>query len=309
MIRVKLFPWWTSVQGFTEKFKRQFIGSYYNHPDVVITTDDDYDYAIVFGYTKEPLKTDKEHTIYFFMEPSWSCNWDREAYKKSSRVFCTTKKLFGNYDEFIEHKAYTMYGGHDDKFFDLDYILDYKKTNKEKNLSCVVTNRTTSPVTGDHHGNIYRERVLLAESLIKNSIDVDIFGFLWEYSDFKVHKAIKGTCFTKFQALDDYMFSIGIENSAEPNYITEKFYDILFFNTVPVYFGAPNIKAYPELSEAAIILDNIDINNTEKNIEIIRNLTPELYFSKMQNIMSLKKSLYDSLDFNIWKRIIFEVTK
>jgi hypothetical protein len=304
-MKIKLFAWWTSTHEITERFKRQFIGSYYNEQNIILTCEDDYDYAVVFGYTKETIKTDKEHTIYFFMEPSWSPNWDRDAYKKSSKVFCTSKKLFGNYEEFIEHRAYTLYGGHNDQFFDIDNILNYKKTVKQNNISFVVTNRGSSPVTGGHEGNIYRQRVELAEECLKRNIDVDIYGFLWEYSTFNTHQSVKGTCYTKFLALDDYRFSVGIENSQEENYITEKLYDIIFFNTVPVYFGAPNINNFKDLKDVSIIFNNI--NNTEECIEVLNSLSVETYNEKMKNITLLKESLFNSPDFNIWKKIIQEV--
>jgi hypothetical protein len=306
-MKVKLFAWWTSTPEITERFKRQFIGSYYNDPNVTLTCEEDYDYAVVFGYTKETIKTDKEHTLYFFMEPSWSPNWDRNAYMKSTRVFCTSKKLFGNYEEFVEHKAFTLYGGHNDQFFDIDYILNYNKTEKNNNTSFVVTNRGSSPVTGGHEGNIYRQRVELAETCLKNNLNVDIYGFLWEYSAYNSHPLVKGTCYTKFIALDDYKFSIGIENSEEQNYITEKLYDILFFNTVPVYFGAPNITDYPEIENACVILK--DLNNVDECINIINNLSNELYYEKMKSISSLKQTLFDTPEFNIWKKIVQEVTQ
>ena len=304
-MKIKLFAWWTSTQQITERFKKQFIGDYYSNNNVTLTCSDDYDYAIVFGYTKEHIKTDKEHTIFFFMEPSWSNNWDRQAYEKSSRVFCTSKALFGNYDEFIEHRGYTLYGGHNDEYFDVNNILNYQNIDKNKNTSFIVTNRGSSPLTGDHVGNIYRQRVELAETCLKQNLPIDIYGFLWEYSTFKNHSSIKGTCYTKYLALNDYKFSIGIENSQEHNYITEKFYDILFFNTVPVYFGAPNVKQFDDIKNMCVVFN--DINDIDGCINTLNNLTQDLYNEKMKHILLHKKELFDSPEFNIWKKILVEV--
>lgn len=305
-MNVRLFPWWTSSEGITEKFRKQFIGSFYICDDVKLVTDDSYDFAVVFGFTNEKLKTDKDHTIYFFNEPSWSKNWDREAYKKSNRVFCPTKELYGNYDEFIEHREYTFIGGHGDDFFEVDNILSYNKKNKPNKSSFIVTYRSVSPLDGSNNGNIYDKRVRLAEHVLNSHIDTDIYGFLWEYSPYTSSK-LKKTIYTKFLALDDYKFSIAIENCIEKNYITEKFYDCLFFNTVPIYFGAPNIHDFPELTQASIILDNLD--NPDSILNIIDSLSEEIYQEKMKNIFEIKKSLFDSPDFNMWNKILQEIKK
>jgi len=306
MVKIRLFPWWTCSHNAAERMKRQFIGSYFNNENIRLVTDDSYDYAVIFGYTKENIKTDKDHTIYFFQEPHWSQNWDREAYKKSNRVFCTSKELFGNYDEFIEHRSFMFYGGHDDKFFDLDNILNYNKLEKPNKTSFIVTYRSVSPLDGTNKGNIYDKRVSLAENLLKRDSDVDIYGFLWEYSNYKSER-LKKNIYTKFLALNDYKFSIAIENSSEKNYITEKFYDVIFFNTVPIYYGAPNIEEFKDLESTFIHIKDID--NLESNLNILNNLTDEIYFDKMKNIKNRKYDLFNSHEYNIWKRIISEINR
>lgn len=300
-MKIKLFAWWNSNSAvITERFKQQFIGDYFNSPDFTLTCDDDYDYAVIFGYTQEKIKTDKQHTIVFFQEPFWSNNWNREAYKISNYVFCPSKKLYGNYDEFIESKTYMFYGGHGDEYFNLNYILNYKKTDKLKNLSTVVTYRTSSPTTGCNTHSIYDKRVLLSEECVKRDVDIDVYGQMWEYCPTKNDK-IKGGIYTKYLALDDYRFSIGIENSCIDNYITEKLYDVLFFNTIPVYYGAPNIKTFSELEDIPIILDNI--NNIDETINIISGLNEELYHEKIKNINIIKYNILSSDGYNLWKKI------
>jgi hypothetical protein len=305
-MKIKLFPWWTCSHYATERMKKQFIGSHFNDTDIELVTGDDYDYAIVFGFTKEPLKTDKDHTIFFFQEPHWSQNWDREAYKKSNRVYCTSKDLFGNYDEFIEHRSFMFYGGHGDEFFDLDTILNYNNFEKPNKTSFVVTYRSVSPLDGTNRGNIYDKRVHLAETALKRELDVDVFGFLWEYSDYKTSK-LKKTIHSKFLALDKYKFSVAIENSREKNYITEKFYDVLFFNTVPVYCGAPNIEEFKDIEGTFIHLKHIE--DLEGNLNILSNLNDDVYFEKMKNIKQVKYNLFNSPEYSVWKKIISEVKK
>ena len=64
----------------------------------------------------------------------------------------------------------------------------------------------------------------------------------------------------KITGLQDYCFSIAIENSSVPGYFTEKILDCFLTGTVPVYLGDPDIGKH--FDERGIILytDNFDIN-------------------------------------------------
>ena len=305
-MKVKLFAWWIDTPRLTERFKRQFIGSYFADDRVELVLDDSYDYAIVFGYTKEPLKTDKDHTIFFFQEPHWSSNWDREAYKKSNRVFCPTKELYGNYDELVTHTAYMFYGGHGDANYEVDYILNYNNTHKTKNTSFIVTYRSSSPLTGGHEGNIYRERVILADRLLDAGSDVDVYGQQWEYYPHQDRPGLKGNIYTKHAGIDEYRYSIAIENSEEKNYITEKLYDVIFFNALPVYAGAPNVKDIEYIKDLVVVLP--PIQNTEECLHFVNTqLTEELYNEKKKSINDIKYQIFNSAEYNIWKKILKEV--
>lgn len=300
-MKVKLFAWWIDTPRLTERFKRQFIGSYFNTDEITLTTSEDYDVAVVFGFTKENIKTDKNNTIVFFQEPYWSHNWDREAYKYSNYVFCPDKKLYGNYDEFIEHPTYMFYGGHGDEYFDIDTILNYSNTNKSKNSSFIVTYRSYSPLTGCNTHSIYDKRVNLAEECIKRDMDVDIYGGLWEYSPYKKSN-ITPNVYTKYIGVDPYRFSIAIENTSISNYITEKFFDPLFFNCIPVYYGMPN--KHPGINVEKYCIKINDINNVEETLDLINSLDINIYNEKIKDINSFKYKLFASSEYNIWKKII-----
>jgi hypothetical protein len=49
---------------------------------------------------------------------------------------------------------------------------------------------------------------------------------------------------TKLKLLRRYRYTLAFENSIEPDYITEKFYQPLSTGTIPVYLGAPNIDEF-----------------------------------------------------------------
>jgi Glycosyltransferase family 10 (fucosyltransferase) C-term len=48
----------------------------------------------------------------------------------------------------------------------------------------------------------------------------------------------------KEEGLDDYRFSIAIENSRASNYFTEKLLDCFATGTVPIYWGCPNLSKW-----------------------------------------------------------------
>jgi hypothetical protein len=214
--------------------------------------------------------------------------------------------MYGNYDELISHPAYMFYGGHGDDKFELDYILNYNNINKVKNTSFIVTYRSSSPLTGGHENNIYRERVLLADSLLNKNSDVDVYGQMWEYYPHQDKLGLKGNIYTKFLGISDYRYSIAIENSEEKNYITEKLYDVLFFNALPVYAGAPNIKDINIVRDLTILLP--PIQNTEECVDFINTqLTEETYNEKSKFLNQAKLQIFKSKEYSVWQKILEEI--
>jgi hypothetical protein len=75
----------------------------------------------------------------------------------------------------------------------------------------------------------------------------------------------------KEDVLNDYYFSIAIENEKYSNYYTEKLMDCFATGTIPVYYGTPEIDKMFNM-DGIIILDNtFDITQ----------LSPELYYFKI----------------------------
>tara|TARA_Y100000310_G_C20704363_1_gene833731 strand:+ start:24974 stop:26551 length:1578 start_codon:yes stop_codon:yes gene_type:complete len=78
----------------------------------------------------------------------------------------------------------------------------------------------------------------------------------------------------KEEALNDYMFSVTIENDEYETYWTEKILDCFATGTIPVYHGAPDVGDFFNMDGVIILDDDFDIDS----------LTPELYYSKMDAI-------------------------
>ena len=78
----------------------------------------------------------------------------------------------------------------------------------------------------------------------------------------------------KSEAMNDYMFSVVIENDKYETYFTEKITDCFATGTIPVYWGTPDIGDYFNKDGIIELTPDFDFST----------LTPELYNSKMSAI-------------------------
>ena len=85
------------------------------------------------------------------------------------------------------------------------------------------------------------------------------------------------------ESLFDSMFHVAIENQSIANYFTEKLVDAFLTETIPVYWGCPNINEYFDL-DGMIIFDTID-----EMIENVNLLTKEYYMDRKEVILNNKK--------------------
>jgi hypothetical protein len=154
----------------------------------------------------------------------------------------------------------------------LDYYIN---TTFQKNKLCsfiVSYNENNS-----FPGSIYNQRVNFAKQILATDLDIDIYGNNWEYSGI-TDPRIKGTLKNKKDGLLDYKYSIAIENCTEEGYFTEKLTDCILTDTIPIYFGCPNIKEYfPDVVELSnlsdttrlkTILDNKNQSSTIKKTDL-----------------------------------------
>ena len=97
----------------------------------------------------------------------------------------------------------------------------------------------------------------------------------------------------KEEALNDYMFSVTIENDQYESYWTEKILDCFVTGTIPVYHGAPDIGDFFNMDGIIILTDEFDISM----------LTPELYYSKMD---AIKDNFNRALKFGVIEDLLIE---
>ncbi|HEY0054497.1 MAG TPA: glycosyltransferase family 10 [Pedobacter sp.] len=154
-----------------------------------------------------------------------------------------------------------------------DEIKKTKFISKTKKLSVIASNRTELP------GHL--ERLCFVNKLIGHFKDkIDVFGRGFNPVD------------DKFEALKDYEFSVAIENSAIPNYFTEKIYDCFLSNTVPIYWGCPNISDF--FAEGSYI--PIDIYDYKKSIRVIEEIIEsDFYLNSIEIVEQQKQKYLDEL--------------
>jgi len=249
----------------------------------------EYEFLIVLGgirpqdmkYYRNPMKT-----IGFLLEPNWSTNWQRDLDRYCRYVVAQESSMFSG-QNIIEHPLFMMTQSTDHHKFYLE-----ESHPKNRRMSIVITNTGPKP--------LYNERIGLFRALLDTDLDIDFYGRMWNLSD----PRYKGAPYNKSDALLNYEYSIGIENCRQKNYLTEKFFDLIACDTVPIYYGAPNVKdIYPE--ESFIEMDFS--GPIEKTVEQIKHVyhnddysarlahvkrAKDLYYTKY-NIFNFLESMID----------------
>jgi len=107
----------------------------------------------------------------------------------------------------------------------------------------------------------------------------------------------------KWDGMDKYRYSLGIENSSQKNYFTGKFTDAVLSGCMPIYWGAPNIgKLFPKNSYVWLDIKKDDA--VEEAIEISKSDFRE------QNLDELNEAKRLVLDeYNMWNQIAKRVNE
>jgi hypothetical protein len=106
----------------------------------------------------------------------------------------------------------------------------------------------------------------------------------------------------KEDVLNDYMFSVVIENESYSTYITEKLMDCFATGTVPIYYGSPDVGDLFDL-RGMIILDYEKIHNgyfediESIDIHLYEKMKPfvEENYHRAQNIVMADDVLYEKV--------------
>jgi hypothetical protein len=86
--------------------------------------------------------------------------------------------------------------------------------------------------------------------------------------------------------LAPFRYSVAVENSRHDHYWTEKIADCFLAGTVPIYWGAPNIKDYFPV-DAMIVIDSLDPVEVARIIKA--EATPEGYQHRLPALREAKR--------------------
>jgi hypothetical protein len=289
-IKVRIEASWTQSEQITKRLLDQFyVGQDLSNIEFVHSGD--CDYIFYFGYeTSADSPTCKQKYI-FSMEPSWSGGFPRNRSNSNIIVYAQSKNPICYQENVIEFPTFMFYGAGGEGWT-YDSVVN-KEHSKTKNISCIISrmrNVNKFPTC------LYDKRRALVTSIMASNVDVDVYGWPKELYPKSLDLP------QKISGLSSYKFSVASENTAEDNYITEKFYDCIITDTIPIYFGAPNIKnIFPE--NGYFVID--DITDTDSVLQLLHHINQnadKLYSTMLPEVRKIKHRYFT--EFNLLTKIL-----
>jgi hypothetical protein len=131
---------------------------------------------------------------------------------------------------------------------------DQKIYHKTKNVSIIASSKN------------WTEGHKLRHDIISKARNIDVYGR--GYNPVKYKK----------EALQDYRFSIVIENCRKDYYFTEKLIDCFMTGTIPIYWGCPSIGKFFDTNGMIIV------ENHEDTLSFLQYADQELYDKKLEQL-------------------------
>ena len=189
-----------------------------------------------------------------------------------------SKYLHWRFYKILTKNKYLLEEIHNTSFFYLGstFIQNSDKIDlQKKNMASLIASNQNK-LTG------HKLRHEVVQHIKNNNFNVSVIGR--GYRPFE----------NKEDGLKSYRYSIVIENTSELDYFTEKVIDACLLETIPIYWGAPNISKYFD-TRGFIVCENID-----QILQAIRTISIDDYNSKVEWIMKNKvKAAYHA---NCFKR-------
>lgn len=107
----------------------------------------------------------------------------------------------------------------------------------------------------------------------------------------------------KWEGLAPFRYSIAVENSRHDHYWTEKIADCFLAGTVPIYWGAPNIRDYFP-AESIIVIDSLDPVEVARIIKT--EATPEAYQRRLPALREAKRRVLE--EYNLFE-VAYQMAK
>jgi hypothetical protein len=189
--------------------------------------------------------TTDQKKVAWLLEPKAICSKSYDYIEENYNLFDYVLTFDRELLQKINNGLYTPYGTY--------WVENNVTYNKHKMVSIIASfkNETLGHKIRHH--------------IINTASGFDIYG---KHPNYKYVES-------KNEALDDYYFSITVENSIQNSYWTEKLLDCFVTKTIPIYWGTKDVCNF--FNEDGIIF----FNKASELRDILNNLTPELYRQKV----------------------------
>lgn len=283
MKKIKFEASWASIEQINKRLFAQFLTPEIDLSNVEFVSGDNFDIVFCCNYIMTYVP---DKPIYMFPhEPHWSgCH--QKNFQDNVTVLGFDKNLYSG-GKCIESHTYMFYGGIGPHIDDLEtwnynniINSEFKKT---LNISSSITtlDRDIGPTC------LYPKRIKLLYSLLNEAyINLHGCGSLLEKGN-----NVKNTS-KKFDIVSPYKFTLTIENTHSKNYVSEKFYDAILTDCIPIYYGASNIRElHPE--DGYILLPDLeDIDSIKKLLKEINDNADDIYKTKIDNARKIKQKYF-----------------
>lgn len=272
-MKIKICAGWADCESITKRLTDQSA----INDSFTFVCDDSYDIIVYNNYVTEIPKHGTKAFL-FFHEPSWSGSHQKQ-FNEDITVFGFNTELYNVPNgRLIEMPACMFYGGagpgREGGDFWTRNNLSKLSLNKTKNISSIISCLGKEGVYP--YGCLYDKRYNLLDNLMSDTFKyIDFYGCHLELP-------------FKKDGLVDYRFSLCIENSNEKNYISEKFYDCILTNTIPIYFGCKNIKDIWPFGGYLNIENIQDIETIKSLLNYIEINAEILYNSMLPDLLKIK---------------------
>lgn len=272
-----------------------------NKTDIELTINEDYDYLLIInGYKsklnfveRQQISIPREKIFGLLQEPIGNINYDRNLHFYCNKIYCQNLTMFNGYSGIVERPVYMFYSNHND--IKNDYFTNFNSFENRKKL-CLIVSSIASPNNPSWSDHNYQKRHKLVKKLLESDLDFDFYGRGWNFIN---DNRYKGEFLNKHEILRNYEYSIAIENVCEKNYVTEKMFDCVLNNTIPLYYGCPNISDIFDPNSYELI--DIDDENIIQNVKQIIKTSSSLY---RQSILNSKQIYFEKFNlFNLMKEI------
>ncbi len=180
-----------------------------------------FDLVCVVNWVRKPIlvRAPRNQFLKLIQEPSWKGRYSHRFVEKHARYF---RKVRGHSDA-VRNVAPR---GEEGYAFLPHQVSLTSEFEKSESVSIIASTQAQLP--GQSHRNA------VVNQLLERRAD------LQRHTYGRGRREVE----SKSEALDAYMYTLAIENSAIKSYFTEKVTDPILRGCVPIYFGAPNLSEY-----------------------------------------------------------------